>query len=80
MLNHGTVRDFYEGVLSSKYLRKYAHNKMMELGMPKSAANFVEGRAAHTVGGHSYMWGLQQAPIDTSPSMHATKKSCFQSY
>ena len=59
--NPSTVRGFYENVLSPKYLRKYAYNKMMELGMPESAADFVEGRAAHTVGGQSYMWRLQQA-------------------
>jgi intergrase/recombinase len=38
-----------------KYLRKYAFNKMIELDVPESVADFVEGRVPVSVGAKHYM-------------------------
>jgi len=56
------ARSYFDKLgLGLKYLRKYAYNKLLELGYPESAADFIQGRSPSTVGGQSYMWRLQQA-------------------
>ncbi|MCX8151400.1 MAG: integrase, partial [Candidatus Bathyarchaeota archaeon] len=49
------------GVVCCKYLRKFAFDKMIELGVPESAPDFIEGRTPKTIGAKHYMILLRQA-------------------
>jgi len=49
------------GVVCCKYLRKFAFDKMIELGVPESVADFIEGRTPKTIGAKHYMILLRQA-------------------
>ncbi|MEM2099145.1 MAG: integrase [Candidatus Bathyarchaeia archaeon] len=49
------------GAVSFKYLRKFAFDKMIELGVPESVADFIEGRTPKTIGAKHYMILLRQA-------------------
>jgi len=51
--NHDLVRP--------KYVRKWAYNKMIELGMPESVADFIHGRASRSVGAQHYLDKARQA-------------------
>ncbi len=44
-----------------KYLGKFAFDKMIELGVPESVADFIEGRTPKTIGAKHYMILLRQA-------------------
>jgi intergrase/recombinase len=48
-------------VIAYKYLRKFAFDKMVELGVPESIADFIEGRTPKTIGAEHYMILLRQA-------------------
>lgn len=43
------------GLIRPKYLRKYAFDKMIELEVPESVADFIEGRVPVSVGAKHYM-------------------------
>ena len=51
--NHDLVRP--------KYVRKWAYNKMIELGIPESVADFIHGRASRSVGAQHYLDKARQA-------------------
>jgi len=38
-----------------KYLRKYAYDKLLELGVPESVADFIQGRAPKRIGAKHYL-------------------------
>jgi intergrase/recombinase len=42
-------------LIRPKYLRKYAFDKMIELDVPESVADFIEGRVPVSVGAKHYM-------------------------
>ena len=44
-----------------KYLRKFAFDKMIELGIPESVADFIQGRVARSIGAKHYMALRRQA-------------------
>lgn len=48
-------------VVRCKYLRKFAFEKMIELVVPESVADFIEGRTPKTIGAKHYMILLRQA-------------------
>ena len=49
------------GVVRREYLRKFAFDKMIQLGVPESVADFIEGRTPKTIGAKHYMILLRQA-------------------
>jgi len=50
-----------KGFISPKYLRKFAFDKMIELEIPESVADFIEGRVAKRIGAKHYMALARQA-------------------
>jgi intergrase/recombinase len=48
-------------VISPKYIRKFAFDKMVELEVPESVADFIEGRVPKRVGAKHYMVLRRQA-------------------
>jgi intergrase/recombinase len=48
-------------IISSKYLRKFAFDKMIELEVPESVADFIQGRVAKRIGAKHYMVLVRQA-------------------
>jgi len=50
-----------KGFISPKYLRKFAFDKMIELEIPESVADFIEGRVAKRIGAKHYMTLARQA-------------------
>jgi len=51
----------YLAVISYKYLRKFAFDKMIELEVPESVADFIEGRVPKRIGAKHYMALARQA-------------------
>ena len=53
----GTISKKFKGVVSWKYLGKFAFDTMTseKIGIPESVADFVEGRTPKTVGARHYM-------------------------
>ena len=49
------------GFVAPKYLRKFAFDKMIELGVPESVADFMQGRVPRRVGAKHYMVLRRQA-------------------
>lgn len=49
------------GYTSPKYLRKFAFDKMIELEIPESIADFIEGRVPRRIGAKHYMALARQA-------------------
>ena len=43
------------GLVAPKYLRKYAFDKMIELEIPESIADFIEGRVPQRIGAKHYL-------------------------
>ncbi len=43
------------GYVRPKYLRKFAFDKMIELEVPESVADFIEGRAPERIGAKHYL-------------------------
>ena len=43
------------GFVRPKYLRKFAFDKMIELEVPESVADFIEGRVPHSIGAKHYL-------------------------
>jgi intergrase/recombinase len=56
-LSKGSSRN----VITWKYLRKFAFDKMIELEIPESVANFIQGRTPKSVGAKHYMVLIRQA-------------------
>jgi intergrase/recombinase len=50
-----------ENVTPCKYLRKYSFDKMVELEVPESVADFIQGRTPRSIGARHYMILLRQA-------------------
>ena len=48
-------------IITWKYLRKFVFDKMIELGVPESVADFIEGRVPKRIGAKHYMVLLRQA-------------------
>ena len=48
-------------LVSPKYLRKFAFDRMIELGVPESVADFIEGRVPKRIGAKHYMALRRQA-------------------
>jgi intergrase/recombinase len=57
------ARRYYNkyGFVTPKYLRKYAFNKMIELGIPESVADFIQGRTPKKIGAKHYMALVRQS-------------------
>ena len=49
------------GYIQPKYLRKFAFDKMIELEVPESVADFIEGRVPKRIGAKHYMVLRRQA-------------------
>jgi len=49
------------GFISPKHLRKFAFDKMIELEIPESVADFIEGRVPRQIGAKHYMVLRRQA-------------------
>jgi intergrase/recombinase len=49
------------GLIPPKYLRKFAFDKMVELEIPESVADFIEGRVPKRIGAKHYMVLRRQA-------------------
>jgi intergrase/recombinase len=47
--------------VTPKYLRKFAFDKMIELGIPESIADFIQGRTPKSIGAKHYMAIVRQA-------------------
>ncbi len=47
--------------VAAKYIRKFVYSKLIALGVPESVADFIQGRAAKTVGARSYLAKLELA-------------------
>jgi intergrase/recombinase len=62
-LNPVTVSHYYRqrGYIQVKYLRKFAFDKMVELEVPESVADFIEGRVPKRIGAKHYMVLRRQA-------------------
>ena len=63
-LSHGYY--YYEesirhGGVCAKTIRKWHFNKLIELGVPESVAEFIQGRASLTVGSTHYLNKTKQA-------------------
>jgi intergrase/recombinase len=53
---------FYKsGFIGPKYLRKFSFDKTIELEVPESIADFIQGRVARIVGAKHYMALARQA-------------------
>ena len=44
-----------EAIINFKYLRKYAYDKLLELGVPESVADFIQGRVPKRIGAKHYL-------------------------
>ena len=62
-INPTNASHYYDkkGFISPKYLRKFAFDKMIELEIPESIADFIEGRVAKRIGAKHYMALARQA-------------------
>jgi len=49
------------GFVTPKYLRKFAFDKMIELEVPESVADFIQGRTPKSIGAKHYMAIIRQA-------------------
>ena len=49
------------GFVSAKYVRKFVFNKMIELSIPESVADFIQSRVAKRIGARHYMILAKQA-------------------
>lgn len=58
-----TARHYFSsrGYVACKYLRKFAFDKMIELEVPESIADFIEGRVPQRIGAKHYMALARQA-------------------
>jgi intergrase/recombinase len=62
-LNEQIASTFFDkkNVVNPKYLRKYVFDKMIELEIPESVADFIEGRVPNRIGAKHYMALARQA-------------------
>ena len=62
-LNARLATDYYRrfGIIRPKYVRKFAFDKMIELEVPESVADFIEGRVPKRIGAKHYMVLRRQA-------------------
>jgi intergrase/recombinase len=63
LLNAKPASRYYKkmGFINPKYLRKFAFDKMIELEVPESVADFIEGRVPKRIGAKHYMVLRRQA-------------------
>ena len=58
-LNYETVPGYLnkrsKAIVDFKYLRKYAYDKLLELGVPESVADFIQGRVPRRIGAKHYL-------------------------
>ena len=52
---------YLNGILAPKYIRKFAFDKMVNLDIPESVADFIQGRVARSIGAKHYMVLRRQA-------------------
>ena len=52
---------YFRNYVSPKYLRKYAFDKMIDLEIPESIADFIQGRVPKRIGAKHYMALARQA-------------------
>jgi intergrase/recombinase len=60
----GNVSGYFgkrRGLVDCKYLRKFAFDTMIDLGIPESVADFIQGRTPKTEGSRHYMVLVRQA-------------------
>ena len=57
----GYLKDHDRNVTTWKYLRKFAFDKMIELDIPESVADFIQGRTPKKIGAKHYMVLARQA-------------------
>ncbi|MEM3479169.1 MAG: integrase [Candidatus Bathyarchaeia archaeon] len=57
----GKMRRKGAPLTNPKLVRKFAYNKMLQVGVPESVADFICGRKPATVGARHYAWLVQQA-------------------
>ena len=62
-LNARQASHYYRklGIIRPKYLRKFAFDKMIELEVPESVSDFIEGRVPKRIGAKHYMVLRRQA-------------------
>jgi intergrase/recombinase len=62
-LKAGNASHYYQkyGFVNPKYLRKFAFDKMIELEIPESVADFIQGRVPKRIGAKHYMALARQA-------------------
>ena len=62
-INRKNASHYYNkyGYVSPKYLRKFAFDKMIELEIPESVADFIEGRVPKRIGAKHCMVLRRQA-------------------
>lgn len=62
-IRDNTARHYFSsrGYVACKYLRKFAFDKMIELEIPESVADFIEGRVPQRIGAKHYMALARQA-------------------
>jgi len=53
--------DLEFGFVTTKYLRKFAFDKMIELEVPESVADFIQERVARPIGAKHYLSLARQA-------------------
>jgi intergrase/recombinase len=59
--NASNYRKKHTQVVAFKYLRKFAFDKMIELDIPESVADFIQGRTPKKIGAKHYMILVRQA-------------------
>jgi len=63
VIKRGTASHTYSkaNITNPKYLRKFAFDRMIDLGIPESVADFIEGRVPRRIGAKHYMILMRQA-------------------
>ena len=51
----GCLNKVSKAIIDWKYLRKYAYDKLLELGVPESVADFIQGRVPKRIGAKHYL-------------------------
>jgi intergrase/recombinase len=62
-VNDQTASSYYDkfGYVNPKYVRKFAFDKMIDLDIPESIADFIQGRVPRKIGAKHYMALARQA-------------------
>jgi len=64
-LKRGSASSYFRdnAITNPKYLRKFAFDRMIQLEVPESVADFMEGRVATRLGAKHYMAMMRQADL-----------------